>query len=521
MLLRGGRRARAGGGDRALIEHALATLSDATAPEEAKHDAALGPELRRGHRALPGPPRRGTLEQPLDVDVDRLRARFGAWYELFPRSWGGLRAASRRRCRSSPSSASTSLYLPPIHPIGMTNRKGRNNALTPAPGDPGQPVGDRRRRPAATTRSTRTSARWRTSPRWSRRAREHGIDIALDFAIQCSADHPWLTEHPEWFHRRPDGTLKYAENPPKRYQDIYNVNWESRGLARRCGTRCCDVVLLLGRPRRARSSASTTRTPSRSPFWEWLIARGPRPAPDVVFLAEAFTRRAVMRTLAQGRLQPVLHVLHLEELALGADASTSPSWPTPASRSTSAPTSSPTRRTSSPSTSSTAAARRSRRGSCWPRRSARRYGIYSGYETSRTRRCAPGSEEYLRLREVRGQAARARRAAAAADRAGSTRSAARTPRCSSSRTSRSWTPRNDALIAYAKQSRATTRSSASSTSTRISAQEGVAVIPASLGLPPGFPVHDLLGGERYEWRIGRNFVRLAPGAARPTCSGRA
>ncbi len=119
------------------------------------------------------------------------------------------------------------VYLPPIHPIGLTNRKGRDNALTAGPDDPGSPwaIGDAR--PAATTRSTPTSARSRISRSLTRERRSSEIDIALDFAIQASADHPWLTEHPEWFNRRPDGTLKYAENPPKRYQDIYNVNWDS------------------------------------------------------------------------------------------------------------------------------------------------------------------------------------------------------------------------------------------------------------------------------------------------------
>ena len=119
------------------------------------------------------------------------------------------------------------VYLPPIHPIGRTHRKGRNNALDRGAGRSGQPVGDRRPPKAATTPCTRSSARSTTSTGSSQRARELGIEIALDFAIQCSPDHPWLDEHPEWFHRRPDGTLKYAENPPKRYQDIYNVNFES------------------------------------------------------------------------------------------------------------------------------------------------------------------------------------------------------------------------------------------------------------------------------------------------------
>ena len=180
------------------------------------------------------------------------------------------------------------LYLPPIHPIGETNRKGRNNTLDAGPDDPGSPwaIGDERRRP----RRDPPGARHLRGLRRARRdaAREHGIDIALDLAINASADHPWLTEHPEWFNRRPDGTLKYAENPPKKYQDIYNFNFDSedwRGLWRPARGRPP-----LGRPRRARCSASTTRTRSRSPFWEWLIDGDPLDDPDVIFLAEAFTR---------------------------------------------------------------------------------------------------------------------------------------------------------------------------------------------------------------------------------------
>ena len=124
------------------------------------------------------------------------------------------------------------VYLPPIHPIGTRTARGRTTRSTPGPATPARRGRSARRR-AATTRSIPTSARGPTSTRWSPRRSDAGVELALDFAIQCSPDHPWLKEHPEWFNRRPDGTLKYAENPPKRYQDIYNVNFESedwRGL---------------------------------------------------------------------------------------------------------------------------------------------------------------------------------------------------------------------------------------------------------------------------------------------------
>ena len=190
------------------------------------------------------------------------------------------------------------LYLPPIHPIGHTNRKGRNNTLD-AP-SPATPAARRRSatRPAATTRSTPSSAPTRTSTRSSRPPREHGIDVALDFAINCSPDHPWLKEHPEWFYRRPDGTLKYAENPPKKYQDIYNVNFGSedwRGL----WEALLEVV-------RHWVDRGVQRLPRRQPAHQAVRllgvadrARSAPTHPDVIFLAEAFTRRAVMRELAK------------------------------------------------------------------------------------------------------------------------------------------------------------------------------------------------------------------------------
>ena len=155
------------------------------------------------------------------------------------------------------------LYLPPIHPIGRAHRKGPNNAEASAARRPRQPVGDRRAPRAATRRSTPSSARSPTSTGWSRGAAAHGLEIALDLAFQCAPDHPWVTEHPEWFRHRPDGTIQYAENPPKRYQDIYPLEFESRGLAgavgRRCSTSCAS-----GSATACASSASTTRTRSRS-----------------------------------------------------------------------------------------------------------------------------------------------------------------------------------------------------------------------------------------------------------------
>ena len=153
------------------------------------------------------------------------------------------------------------IYLPPIHPIGVTNRKGANNSLTAGPDDPGSPwaIGSELGGHEAIEPTLGDVASFEALVA---AAREHGMEIALDFALNCSADHPWLTEHPEWFNHRPDGTLKYAENPPKKYQDIYNLNFDSedwKGLWEALR----EIVAALGRARASASSGSTTHTPSR------------------------------------------------------------------------------------------------------------------------------------------------------------------------------------------------------------------------------------------------------------------
>ena len=232
VLLRGGRRARRGPTTARITGRRDARRPAATRSRVA---AALDPELLA---AVDRHPDRATRPRspPLEVDVDRERARFGAWYELFPRSWGGF--ARRRAGAAAARRARLRRRLPAARSTrsASRNRKGRNNTLDAGPATPAARGRSAGTATAATTPSTPSSARSRSSTALvARRAASTDIDIALDFAIQCSADHPWLTEHPEWFHRRPDGTLKYAENPPKKYQDIYNVNFDCRGLARALG----------------------------------------------------------------------------------------------------------------------------------------------------------------------------------------------------------------------------------------------------------------------------------------------
>jgi starch synthase (maltosyl-transferring) len=281
--------------DRRLVEHVLVTLADPNAPEEAKHDAALGPELLAAVARPPAPHDSTCLERSLPLEVERVRARFGAWYELFPRSFGGFEGV-RRRLPKLADLGFDVLYLPPIHPIGVTNRKGRNNSLQAKPGDPGSPwaIGGEEGGHDAIHPELGTVEEFE---RLVTEAREHGLEIALDFAIQCSADHPWLKEHPEWFNRRPDGTLKYAENPPKRYQDIYNVNWDSedwRGL-----WDALRDVLMAWVERGVRVFRVDNPHTKPLPFWEWLIGGIHEEHPDVIFLSEAFTRPKMMQRLAK------------------------------------------------------------------------------------------------------------------------------------------------------------------------------------------------------------------------------
>ena len=227
--------------------------------------------------------------------MERERARFGSWYELFPRSWGGFAGVERVLPQLAELGFDV-IYLPPIHPIGTTNRKGRNNALVAAQGDPGSPwaIGGPEGGHDAIHPELGTPAEF---DRLVAAARALGVEVALDFAIQCSPDHPWLREHPEWFNRRPDGTLKYAENPPKRYQDIYNVNFDSedwRGLWEALR----EVVLHWCRHGVRAFRVDNPHTKS-VPFWEWLITEVRGEFPDTIFFAEAFTRPAMMTTLAK------------------------------------------------------------------------------------------------------------------------------------------------------------------------------------------------------------------------------
>jgi starch synthase (maltosyl-transferring) len=335
-------------------------------------------------------------------------------------------------------------------------------------------------------------------------AQRLGLDVALDFAIQASPDHPWLAEHPEWFNRRPDGTLKYAENPPKRYQDIYNLNFDSESW-RELWDALLEVVLFwVGKGVRAFRVDNPHTKPV--PFWEWLIAEVRKEHPDVIFLAEAFTRPAMMSTLAKaGFSQSYTYftwknakweiVQYMGDVLRELDYFR------------------PNFFANTPDILHEYLQRGGR-----PAFEARlvlaatlgpSYGIYSGYESCENVPVREGSEEYLdsekyetkkraldgpllplvrRLNEIR----RARRPLH------------RLYELAFLETE------NDSLIAYARGSGPETVICVVNLDAA-APQEGVVIVPVGLGTAPAFHVEDLLAGRRYDWRLGRNYVRLDPG----------
>jgi starch synthase (maltosyl-transferring) len=444
---------------------------------------------------------KASLDRPLEVDVERERARFGSWYELFPRSWGGFRGVAKVLPQLAELGFDV-VYLPPVHPIGTTNRKGRNNTLVAEPGDPGSPwaIGG----PEGGHDAIHPElGSWKDFDAMVDAGRAAGVEIALDLAIQCSPDHPWLNEHPEWFNRRPDGTLKYAENPPKKYQDIYNVNFDSDEWQalweelRRVVVGWCKRGVRIFR-------VDNPHTKSVA-FWEWLIAEVRDDYPETVFLSEAFTRPAMMTTLAKvGFGQSYTYftwknskaeLIELVEQIRGWSAFYRPNFftntqdilheylqhggpPAFAARLVLAGTLSPT------------------------------YGIYSGFEQFENVPLQVGSEEYLdsekyelksrkldgpllplirRLNEIRREEPALRRF----------------------ENLRFLETHNERLLGYAKGRELFVVVNLDP----FDAREGIVGITPETGLPPEFRVTDLLSGERYRWRLGRNYVGLPPGGA--------
>jgi len=301
VLLRLGAEHR-GGKARQHLERAAAVLENSGADLDRRIQVALEEEVAA---LLEGPLEPEDLtrwERVLEVIVDRERARFGAWYEVFPRSLApesgrhGTFADAERHLPRLAELGFDVVYLPPIHPIGRTHRKGRNNTPGAGPDDVGSPwaIGGPEGGHTAVHPELGTLADFE---RFVDRAKNLGLEVALDYALQCSPDHPWAREHPEWFHIRPDGSIRYAENPPKKYQDIYPLHFwcaDREGL-----WNACVDVLRFWIARGVRIFRVDNPHTKPFVFWEWAIREIQRDHPDVIFLAEAFTRPKRMYGLAK------------------------------------------------------------------------------------------------------------------------------------------------------------------------------------------------------------------------------
>ena len=292
---------RASGSDGARLEGWAKALRSERGPSKTLR-IALDEDVARLMVQYPERSSVTTYEKELMVVVDREKARYSTWYEMFPRS-----------CKSEPGRHGTFedcearlsyiaamgfdvLYFPPIHPIGRTHRKGKNNAPEAGPKDPGSPwaIGSKEGGHRDVHPQLGTLDDFR---RLVRKAAESGMEIAMDLAFQCTPDHPYVKEHPEWLHWRPDGTVQYAENPPKKYEDIYPIDFETDHWHELWEELKNVVCFWIDQGVRLFRVDNPHTKPFR--FWEWLISEIKKDDPEVIFLAEAFTRPKVMFQLAK------------------------------------------------------------------------------------------------------------------------------------------------------------------------------------------------------------------------------
>jgi starch synthase (maltosyl-transferring) len=287
-----------------VLEGAIEAAGDTDRPTGARLAAMQSPELTA---LLEAHPLRElvTVEGPYPAYADRTLALFGSWYEFFPRSEGATRdpatgkvtsgnfRTAAKRLDAVAAMGFDVIYLPPVHPIGEVNRKGPNNTLTPGPDDTGSPwaIGSKL---GGHDSLHPDLGDFDDFDAFVERARSLGLEVALDLALQAAPDHPWVTSHPEWFTTRADGTIAYAENPPKKYQDIYPINFDNDP------TGICREVLRVVRLWMSHGvRVFRVDNPHTKPvaFWEWLLKEIRRTDPDVIFLSEAFTRPAMMHGL--------------------------------------------------------------------------------------------------------------------------------------------------------------------------------------------------------------------------------
>ncbi|MFD7684523.1 alpha-1,4-glucan--maltose-1-phosphate maltosyltransferase [Streptomyces sp. NPDC060187] len=508
------------GAGRDSVRAAADALRDDSRPPADRLAAALRPEV---DAALAGHPLRERLTRslPLPLLVERERALYGSWYEFFPRSESGqldppVHGTFRTAAERLPAIAEMGfdvVYLPPIHPIGTTFRKGPDNTLSAAPEDVGVPwaIGSPEGGHDAIHPDLGTLEDFDA---FVARAADLNLEIALDFALQCSPDHPWVEKHPEWFHHRSDGTIAYAENPPKKYQDIYPIAFDKDmpGLV-------TETVRVLRHWMDHGVRIFRVDNPHTKPvvFWERVIAEINATDPDVIFLAEAFTRPAVMRRLAEVGFQQSYTYFtwrntkqelteYLTELSGETAAHMRPNFfantpdilpgylqhggrPAFEVRAVLAATLSPT------------------------------WGVYAGYELCENAVAQEGGEDYLHSEKYQLRP----RDWTAADRDGRTIAPLITrlnrirrdhPALRALRNLHFHEADNDSLIAYSKRSGDDTVVVVANLDPHHTRQATVSLDMPRLGLSRDarVPVRDELTGETYNW--GRsNFVRLGPGGA--------
>jgi starch synthase (maltosyl-transferring) len=517
LIAEAAQRAPAGDDRRRLVAWAAELQQAASAGAGTLKAIGLHEELVQLAQRYPDQ-RHAVRSAEYGVWVDRERARFCTWYELFPRSASddparhGTFADVEQRLPEIARMGFDVLYFPPIHPIGRVRRKGRNNTLDPQPDDLGSPwaIGAEEGGHTAIHPQLGTLEDFR---RLLAATKRHGLEIALDIAFQCAPDHPWVREHPEWFRKRADGTIQYAENPPKKYQDIYPFDFETAAWRELWAALAGVFEYWVGEGVRVfRVDNPHTKA---FPFWEWCIARIQATHPDVLFLAEAFTRPKVMHRLARAGFSQsytyfawrnTKHELteYFTELSRGPGAEYfRPNvWP------------------NTPDIL-TAQLQHGGRATFIARVSlaatlAASYGIYGpAYELLEHVAVKPGSEEYLDSEKYQRRVWDRTRADSIADYIGLLNQARRdNPALQRDDTLRFLNIDNDRLIAYVKA----TPDLENAVVTIVNldphhAQSGWLELDlAALGIEPERPyqMHDLLSGMHFVWQGARNFVLLDP-----------
>ncbi|MDT0434775.1 alpha-1,4-glucan--maltose-1-phosphate maltosyltransferase [Streptomyces doudnae] len=505
-----------GAGLRKVVRGAADALRDRSLPATSRLAAALTPEVSA---ALARYPLRDlvTSSPTLPLLVERERALYGAWYEFFPRSEGtpeephGTFRTAAGRLPAIAGMGFDVVYLPPIHPIGTTYRKGPNNTLSAGPDDVGVPwaIGS----PVGGHDAVHPKLGTVEDFAWFvERARGLGLEVALDFALQCSPDHPWVEKHPEWFHHRADGTIAYAENPPKKYQDIYPVAFDAdlEGLV-------AETVRLLRLWMGHGVRIFRVDNPHTKPvvFWERVIGEINRADPDVIFLAEAFTRPAMMRTLGEiGFQQSYTYFTWRTTKAELTDYLTELAGPTAASMRPNLFVNTPDILHASLQHGGRPAfeVRAVLAATLSPT-----WGVYSGYELCENTPLREGSEEYLdsekyqlRPRDWEAAAREGRTIAPLITRLNEIRRAS--PALRQLRDLHFHPVDQESVIAYSKRSGSNTVLVVANLDPHHTQEATVSLDMPQLGLDwhESVPVRDELTGETYHW--GRaNYVRLEPG----------